>query len=142
MARHEDPKLVALRAVPLFDGMSKKDLAAVGKIADEIDLPAGKELIQEGRPGTQFFILLEGEADVRRRGRKVNTIRNGDFFGEIALVGNRATTATVTATTPIRALVITRANFNKLLKDAPKVQWTVIQALVKRVPADVTSASS
>ena len=141
MARGEDPKLVALRAVPLFDGMSKKDLAAVGRIADEIDLPAGKELIREGRRGTQFFILLEGEADVRRRGRKVSTLREGDFFGEIALLGNRDTTATVTATTPIRALVITRTNFNRLLQDAPKVQWGVIQALVKRVPADGTSAS-
>ena len=54
--------------MPLFEGMSKRELSAICQIADEIDLPAGKELIQEDRPGTQFFIMLEGEAEVRRRG--------------------------------------------------------------------------
>ncbi|HUK45144.1 MAG TPA: cyclic nucleotide-binding domain-containing protein [Gaiellaceae bacterium] len=135
MAR-EDPKLVALKAVPLFDGMSKKDLAAVARIADGLDLPAGKVLIEEDRLGSQFFVLLDGEADVRRRGRKVNTLGKGDFFGEIALLADRRTTATVTSRTPVRVLVITRASFSKLLRDLPDVRWTVMQALVRRVPGD------
>ena len=137
MARRVDAKLAALKTTPLFEGLSKKDLAAVGRIADEIDLPAGKELIAEGELGHQFFVLLEGEAEVRRRGRKVNTLRAGDFFGEIALLSaDSRTTATVTATTPVRVLVLTRPSFSKLLRDAPKVQWAVIQALVKRLPSD------
>jgi CRP-like cAMP-binding protein len=141
MAGRKDSKLVALKTVPLFADMSKRDLTAVGRIADELDLPAGKELIREGAAGSQFFVLLEGEADVRRRGRKVNTLVPGDFFGEIALLANRKATATVTTTAAARVLVVTRGNFNKLLRDAPKIQWTVIQALVRRVPADETLAA-
>jgi CRP/FNR family transcriptional regulator, cyclic AMP receptor protein len=136
VARRQDPMLAALAAVPLFKGMSKKDLAAVGKIADEIDFPAGKELIREDSTGSQFFILLEGEAKVSRRGRKVNSLGPGDFFGEIALLTEHKTTATVTTTTPVLVVVITRTNFKRLMREAPSAQWDVMQALAKRVPVD------
>jgi CRP-like cAMP-binding protein len=142
MARGEDPKLTALRNAPLFEGMTKRELTAVGRIADEIDLPAGKELIREARFGSQFFVLVEGEAEVRRRGRKVNTLRNGDFFGEISLLTDREATATVTTSTPIRALVVTRGSFKKLIRDDPRVQWRVMQALLKRIPGDELFGSS
>ena len=134
--RRQDPKLLALRTVPLFEGLTKKELAAVARVADELELRAGRELIREGRFGRQFFILLDGEAVVRRRGRKVNTLRKGDFFGEISLLSDRVATATVTATTPVRTLVVTRASFKKLVRDDPRVQWRVMTALVKRIPAD------
>src|SRR5579871_1912874 len=135
MARRDDAKLEALKAVPLFEGLKKKELASIGKIADEVDLPAGKELIGEGGVGTQFFVLLEGEVEVTRGGEKLATLRDGDFFGEIALLSDSKTTATVESTTPVRVAVITRAAFGKLLRDEPKVQWAVMQALVKRLPA-------
>ena len=141
MVGRGDSKLATLKTVPLFEGMSKRDLTAVSRIADELDLPAGKELIHEGTAGSQFFVLLDGEAEVRRRGRKLNTLRPGDFFGEIALLAKRDATATVTTTAEARVLVVTRASFNKLLRDAPKIQWTVIQALIRRIPADETLAA-
>lgn len=134
--RRADPKLAALQAVPLFESFRKRDLQSVARIADEIDLPTGKELIREGEPGRQFFILLQGEAVVRRRGRRLNVLTGGDFFGEISLLTERETTATVTTTAPSRLLVITRSNFGKLVRDAPAAQWSLIQALVKRIPLD------
>ena len=137
-----DPKLTALKAVPLFTGLSRSELAAVGRIADELDLPAGKVLIREGTYGSQFFVLLDGEAVVRRRGRKLATLRGGDFFGEIALLSRRATTATVTTTAPSRVVVITRAGFGQLLRTSPQVQWAVMQALVRRVPGDEVLAAA
>ena len=137
-----DPKLTALKAVPLFTGLSRSELAAVGRIADELDLPAGKVLIREGTYGRQFFVLLDGEAVVRRRGRKLATLRGGDFFGEIALLSRRATTATVTTTAPSRVVVITRAGFGQLLRTSPQVQWAVMQALVSRVPGDEVLAAA
>jgi CRP-like cAMP-binding protein len=137
-----DPKLTALKSVPLFRGLPKPELAAIARIADELDLPAGKVLIREGTYGRQFFVLLDGEAVVRRRGRKVATLGAGDFFGEIALLARRATTATVTATAPSRVLVITRAGFRQLLRTSPEVQWAVIQALARRVPADEVLAAA
>jgi CRP-like cAMP-binding protein len=109
--------------------------------ADQVDLPAGKEPIREDTIGSQFFVLLDGEAEVRRRGRKLNTLHKGDFFGEISLLTERRTTATVKATTAVRAAVITRAAFGKLVRDDPKVQWRLVQALVKRVRADDIFAS-
>lgn len=134
--RSVDTKLDLLKEVPLFAGFGKRQLAAVARIADEIDVPAGKALIAENEFGRQFFILLEGEAEVRRRGRRLNTLGAGDFFGEIALLTDRETTATVRTTTPARLLVVTRSSFNRLVRDVPAVQWTIVQALARRVPID------
>jgi CRP-like cAMP-binding protein len=131
-----DPKLTALKAVPLFTGLSSSQLALVARIADEVDLRVGKVLIREDAVGSQFFVLLDGEAVVRREGRKLATLGAGDFFGEIALLARRTTTATVTTTAPSRVLVITRAGFGQLLRTSPEIQWAVIQALARRVPAD------
>lgn len=132
----KDSKLEALKNVPLFAGLSKRDLSAVGRIADELDFPAEKELIREDEPGSQFFILLEGEAVVRRRRRKVNTLGPGDFFGEIALLSDRPTTATVATSTPACVAIITRTSFNQLLRGSPQVQLKVLKALADRVPDD------
>jgi CRP-like cAMP-binding protein len=129
-------KLALLKTVPLFAGLSGKELKAIGMIADEIDLREGQALTREGDTGREFFVLLEGTADVRRKGRKVNTMEPGDFVGEIALVANRPRTATVTATSPVRALVITDRAFRKLLRDVPSIQLKVLEAIVQRLPAD------
>ncbi len=134
--RKPQSKTDALKNVPLFDGCSKADLGRIARIADEIDLPEGKKLIGQGDLARQFFVLLDGWADVRRNGRKVNTMGPGDFFGEIGLVTNRLATATVTTTTPARTLVITRASFKGLLRDSPNVQLKVLQALAQRIPGD------
>jgi CRP-like cAMP-binding protein len=129
-------KTDVLKKVPLFEECSKADLAKVARVADEIDLKEGKELIREGELARQFFILTDGWADVRRNGRKVNTLGPGDFFGEIGLVTDRLTSASVTTTTPARALVITRASFKSLLRDSPEIQLKVLKALAQRISGD------
>ena len=134
--RRGQSKTEVLKRVPLFDECTKNDLARIGRIADEIDLREGKELIREGDLARQFFVLLDGEAEVRRRGRKINTMRPGDFFGEIGLVTDRETSASVTTTKPSRALVVTRAAFQTLLRENPGVQLKVLSALAQRVPGD------
>ena len=102
-------------------------------LADEIDLHEGKEMTRQGAPGREFFVLLEGSADVTKDDRKVNTLGPGDFFGEIALVSHEPRTATVTATSPVRALVITDRSFRRLLDDAPRVQNKVMEAMAERL---------
>lgn len=129
-------KTDVLKKVPLFEECSKSDLAKIGRVADEIDLKEGKELIREGELARQFFVLTDGKADVRRNGRKVNALGPGDFFGEIGLVTDRLTSASVTTTTPARALVITRASFKTLLRDWPAIQLKVLSALAQRVAGD------
>jgi len=129
----KDAKTELIKRVPLFAHCSNRELAAVAGIADEIDLREGKELTQEGNPGREFFVLVEGEADVLKNGRKINTLKAGDFFGEIALVHRSPRTATVKATTPVRTLVVTERNFRTLLERSPDIQRKVLQALAERL---------
>lgn len=131
-----DKKVELIRKVPLFSHLSRKQLAQVAKVADEIDLYEGKEMTREGAPGREFFVILEGNADVRRRGRKINSLKPGDFFGEIALVTSVPRTATVTATSPVRALVVTDREFRHLLEESPDIKTRVMQAMAARLAPD------
>ena len=133
MRLRRDAKTKLISGVPLFAHCSEKELAAVAGIADEIDLREGTELTREGAPGREFLILVEGTADVLKKGRKINSLKSGDFFGEIALVHRTPRTATVKATSPVRALVITDRNFRTLLERSPEIQLKVLQALAERV---------
>lgn len=141
MAIRKDAKVELIRKVPLFAHCSKRELAQVAAIADEIDLPAGKELIREGDRGREFFVVLEGTVEVRRGGNKLTALKTGDFVGEIALVSRIPRTATVTTTSPVRALVITDRSFRSLLDKAPKIQMKVLEALGARL-AEITQMAT
>lgn len=133
MALGRNAKVELIKQVPLFSRCTRKELAEVASIADEIDLPAGRVLMREGERGREFVVLLKGAADVRRNGRKVNSLGDGDFFGEIALVSRSVRTATVTTTAPSRALVIREQAFRALLDHAPQIQIRVLEALADRL---------
>ena len=126
-------KVEWIRHVPLFSQCSKRELAQIASIADEIDLRDGKVLIRGGERGREFFVLLEGSAEVTKDGRKINTVGPGDFFGEIALVSQSPRTATVTATSPVHTLVITERSFRRLLEEQPEIQRKVLVALAERL---------
>jgi CRP-like cAMP-binding protein len=129
-------KVDLIKGVPLFAECSRKDLNEIAGVADEIDLREGKELTKEGRPGREFFVLIDGTADVKKGTRRVNRLGAGDFFGEIALVTKRPRTATVVATSPVRALVITDRSFRTLLEHQPEIQGKVMSALAARLGPD------
>jgi len=133
MRLRKDAKVELLRGIPLFSQCSKRDLGAIGGIADEIDLEEGRHLTQEGKPGREFFVLIEGSAEVRKNNRKIASLSGGDFFGEIALVHQAPRTATVTATSPVHALVIMERDFKRLLAEQPEIQRKVLLALAERV---------
>ena len=133
---HRNAKVDLIKRVPLFSECSKRELKEIAGIADEIDLREGKELTKEGRPGREFFVLIEGEADVKKGSRRINRLAGGDFFGEIALVTRRPRTATVVATTPVRALVITDRSFRSLLEHQPEIQGKIMSALAARLGPD------
>jgi CRP/FNR family cyclic AMP-dependent transcriptional regulator len=133
----KDAKIELLKRVPLFSRLDKKALQAVAQIADELDLPAGKEMAIEGDRGREFFVLLDGEADVKKGDTSINTMKEGDFFGEIALVTKMPRTASVIATTDVRVLVITERDFDALLKKSPDVGRRVAEALAERVAPEL-----
>ena len=126
-------KVELIGKVPLFEQCSKRELEEVAKIADEIDLDAAKPLMREGDPGREFFVLLEGTAEVTRDGEQINTLGPGDFFGEIALISQGPRTATVTTTSPVRALVITERSFRRLVEQSPEIERKVLAAAVDRL---------
>ena len=130
----KDTKIALIKQVPLFASLGKAQLAQVASIADEIDLPEGTVLTRQGDRGREFFVLIDGEAEVRRNGRKRATIKSGDFFGEIALVSDRPRTATK----PVRVLVITDASFRAVLLRTPEIGLKILAAFAERVPADAT----
>lgn len=133
MRLRKDAKVNLLRGIPLFSQCSKRDLGAIGGIADEIDLKEGKELTREGRVGREFFVLIDGSAEVRKGNRKIASLKGGDFFGEIALIHHAPRNATVTATSPVRALVIMDRDFKRLLDEQPEIQRKVLVALAERL---------
>lgn len=126
-----------IRKVPLFSRCSRKELGEVAMLADEIDLREGKEMTREGGPGREFFVILDGTADVKKRGRKINTLKDGDFFGEIALVSRAPRTATVVATSPVHALVVTERSFRRLLERSPSIQTKVMEAMAERLAPEM-----
>lgn len=132
----KNAKVELIKGAPLFAECSRKQLDEIAGIADEIDLREGKELTKEGRPGREFFVLIEGDADVKKGSRRINQMGPGDFFGEISLVTRRPRTATVVATSPVRALVITDRSFRTLLERQPEIQSKVMSALAARLGPD------
>jgi CRP/FNR family transcriptional regulator, cyclic AMP receptor protein len=129
----KNAKVELIKSAPLFSECSRKHLNEIAEIADEIDLSEGKELTKEGGPGREFFVLIEGTADVKRGNRRINEMGAGDFFGEISLITERPRTATVVATSPVRALVITDRSFRRLLEHQPEIQGKVMSALAARL---------
>ncbi|HEU4942104.1 MAG TPA: cyclic nucleotide-binding domain-containing protein [Gaiellaceae bacterium] len=136
MRLRTNAKVELIKGVPLFSELGRKELDEVASIADEIDLAEGKELTVEGQPGREFMVIVEGDATVRKGGEEVNRLTAGDFFGEIALVRQQPRSATVTAATPIRALVITDRSFRALLEHSPGIEEKVMSALSARLGPD------
>jgi len=122
----KDRKVELLASVPLFAECSRRELRQIAEAADEVVVPAGTVLTKEGSSGREFIVIVDGAAEVRRRGRKVNELGSGDFLGEIALVSRGPRTATVRTTQPAHALVITAPSFRSLLRRTPSMQWKVL----------------
>ena len=137
MRAGKDRKIELIKKVPLFSRLSASGLKEVASVADEIDLPEGKTLTKEGERGREFFVLLEGSADVRQKGARIRTLGQGDFLGEIALVSKSPRTATVTTTEQTRALVITDQAFGALLRRSPQIQTGIVEALADRLAPEL-----
>jgi CRP-like cAMP-binding protein len=135
----KNAKIELLKRVPLFAGCSKAELREVALSTDEIDLRDGHVLTREGRSGREFFILVEGTASVTQDGNEVAELKAGDWFGEIALLTHRPRTATVTASSPVRVLVLTDRAFRRVVETMPRIALKVLASVGQRLDHDARS---
>jgi CRP-like cAMP-binding protein len=134
-----DVKVELLKSVPLFASCTKKELRHLASTADEVDVREGYVLVREGRPGREFFVLVDGTVQVTAKGRKIAELSGGDWFGEIALLTKVPRTATVTSTSAVRALVVTDRSFRRLVETMPSIALKVLASVGERLAADSKS---
>jgi CRP-like cAMP-binding protein len=125
-----------LAAVPLFAGLSKKQLRRISSLMTPIERPAGQVLTIQDEPGFEFFIVLDGEVEVRHGDQAIATRRTGEYVGEIALLDRRPRTATVVTTTPVSLEVLNRREFVSLLAQAPELSEQILATMAQRL-ADI-----
>src|SRR5947209_8479660 len=133
MARGRDEYLDHLSRVPLFSALSKKDLRTVGRAADEIHVPVGRVLVEEGKPGHEFFLIIDGKACVQRGKKRVATLGPGQYFGEMALLDRGPRSATVVADTDLDLLVLGQREFGAVIDAVPPLAHKLLTAMAQRL---------
>jgi CRP-like cAMP-binding protein len=129
-------KVDLLKSVPLFAGCTKSELRQLASSTDEVDLREGYVLMREGRPGREFFVLIDGDVRVTAKDKKIADLAGGDWFGEIALLTKVPRTATITATSDVRALVLTDRSFRRVVETMPSIALKVLASVGDRLAAD------
>jgi CRP/FNR family transcriptional regulator, cyclic AMP receptor protein len=122
----------ALARAPLFGGLSMRELSYLAMGAEDIDVPAGHVLVREGESGRQFFVIVEGRAEITKEGEHVRALGPGEFFGETSMVDHERSRTTATAVTPLRLFVLPSQSFWSLVRRNPVVHCRVLDDLVKR----------
>lgn len=126
-----DPK--ELKAVPLFSSLSKKQLEALARWTDEVDVQQDKHLADEGDFAYEFFLIREGTASVEKEGEHIRELGPGDFFGEIGLIESERRTATVIATSPMRLIVMSGRDFRHMADEMPEIAEDVRVKIKERL---------
>ncbi|HZD17084.1 MAG TPA: cyclic nucleotide-binding domain-containing protein [Actinomycetota bacterium] len=121
-----------LREIPLFRDLRPREREKLARWADEVDLPAGKALIEQGSFPHEFFVLQEGTAEVLFDGEHLANLGPGDFFGEIALMEHHRRTATVVTTSAARVVVMASREFGAMERELPEVAERIRATMVAR----------
>jgi CRP/FNR family cyclic AMP-dependent transcriptional regulator len=128
-----DAKLDQLQRVPLFAGLSKKELRLVAGHTEEVVVQAGKVLCREGESANEFGLIISGGAEVTRAGRRLAKLGPGEFYGEMAILDASPRSATVTATTACELIVMHRRDFSLLIDSVPGIARKVLAGLASRL---------
>jgi CRP-like cAMP-binding protein len=128
-----DAKVSLLRSVPLFARCNSRQLRQIAALTVDLELPVGEVLCKEGEIGTEFFVIIDGEAVVRVHGKPRATIGPGGFCGEMAILDGGKRVASVVTTTPSRVLVLSRQEFEHLLSTAPEIALALLRAMAQRL---------
>jgi len=126
------PKLEdVLALVPMFRGLSKRQLRHLGGMCEVGDYMAGHSIVRQGDPGDAFYVVLTGQAKVTSNGRFLARALPGDHFGEIAVLDGGDRTATVSSETPMTLLILRRRDLLQALRDDPELSMHMMAELAK-----------
>jgi CRP-like cAMP-binding protein len=132
MAKRND-QIDLLSGVDLFSGLSRKEVGLVLQYMRDHEFPAGRVVVSEGEEGGRFFLIVSGNAVVRRGGRRIRRLGPGDSFGDIALIDGGPRSATVEAETPLSTLSLATWNFKGALRENPSMGFKLLLVLCKRL---------
>lgn len=130
-----------LAAVPVFSGCSRKELEAIAGLGTPVEVEAGHVFTRQGVRGFEFFVVLEGAARCEIDGREVAQLGEGEVFGEMGQIDKQPATATVTARTPMRVLVLGSQEFGGMLAKAPSTADKLLKTLTARLRAAQTTTT-
>jgi diguanylate cyclase (GGDEF)-like protein len=128
--RDANTKHDTLARIPLFAGLSRRQVAQLAKMAEELDAPPGKVLCREGRSAREFFVIVEGEAEATKGGESVRRLGPGDVFGEVAVIEHLPRALTLTAVTPLRFVALSSQWFWGVIGGSPEVERRVLRSLI------------
>ena len=122
-----------LAQVPLFEGLSRRHLKQIAEHTDEISFREKETIVEAGQPGGTFFIIVEGEVRVVRGDRTIARAGPGEFFGEISLLDGGPRSASVIAETPVVAIRLFKASFDRVVRDEPRVAGKILAVVARRL---------
>jgi len=131
--RKKDQYLEHLGKVPLFSACSKKELQTIARASDDVEVPAGKVLVEEGKPGHEFFLILSGNASVKRGKREIAKLGTGQYFGELALLDRGPRSASVIAKDDMEVLVLGQREFAGVIDEVPTLAHKLLTTMAQRL---------
>lgn len=137
-----DARREHLAKVRLFSALSKRELALVGRASAVVGVPAGTEIVRQGATGRELYLILDGQATVRRGGRRIATLGPGAYFGELALLDHGPRSATVVADTDAELLVIGQRELLGVIEKVPALARKLLVAMAARLREADTEAFS
>jgi CRP/FNR family cyclic AMP-dependent transcriptional regulator len=126
-------KELDLSKIWLFSTSSARDLRTIRRALEEVTVPPGRMLTEQGTIGREFFLIVKGQASVKRNNRKTATLGPGQYFGEMALLDRRPRSATVTSETDMTLLVLGQRQFNGVLDAVPALARKLLAAMATRL---------
>jgi cAMP-dependent protein kinase regulator len=122
-----------LQQVPMLRACSPEELDHIAELGVALSVPEGQQIVRQGEPGDQFFVIVNGTVEVRRDGRSVATLGSGDYFGELALFDPAPRNATVVTTSPTTVVSVSRNTFWELLSDVGSLRDALLAGMARRL---------
>jgi hypothetical protein len=131
-------KIILLRGIEIFEGLSVGELAAVASVTEETDYPAGRIVIREGEPGETMYLIINGEVSVIKglsgdNPIELDRIGKGDYFGEMALFEDIERTASIRTESDSRLLILHKQEFKQIVREYPQIALEICKVLSMRI---------